>query len=269
VDAARGEALEQIHRSPALYGAARSRWTLALLQRLCPVLAGLGTLAGVWRRLRKWRIRRKRGRQHVTSPDPSYATKVAAVQAVDQQARTQPEQMVLLYSDEFTFYRQPSVGLAYHEQGSGGKHQPRAERSYAKNTKYRVVAVLDAVRGRVLFTSGSKIGVKALCRFLPQVRVAYGESVRIVWVWDNWPVHLHPEVVTAAQAQRIELLYLPTYAPWTNPIEKLWGKLQAELLAMHAYSDRWSALKERVQEILRGYDRPAADLLRYVGLLPD
>jgi transposase len=242
---------------------------LALLRQLCPVLAGLGTLSGVWRRLRQWRIRRKRGRSHVTSPDPAYDAKLAAVAVVAQAARTPSPETVLLYSDEFTFYRQPSVGVAYHEQGSGGKHQPHAERSYAKNTKYRVVAVLDAVLGRVLFASGSKIGVKALCRFLTQVRTAYGATVRIVWVWDNWPVHNHPQVVAAAQEQRIELLYLPTYAPWTNPIEKLWGKLQEELLRMHAYSDRWAALKERVQAILRGYDRPAADLLRYVGLLPD
>jgi transposase len=93
------------------------------------------------------------------------------------------------------------------------------------------------VLGRVLFTTGSKIGVKALCRFFKQVRQAYGEAVRLVWVWDNWPVHFHPEVVAAAAASRIELLYLPTYAPWTNPIEKLWRQLHEELLSMHRESD--------------------------------
>jgi transposase len=258
--------LEQIHQSPQLFGVLRSRWTLALLQQLAPALGSLTTLSGVYRRLRRWKVRRKRGRASVTSPDPAYRPKMAAVEAVEKEARQQPAATVLLYSDELTVYRQPPVGSAYGEQKSGGKYQPRAQRSHASNTKLRVVGVLDAVLGRVLFSTASKIGVKELCRFLKTVRQAYGESPRIVFVWDNWPVHYHPQVVAAATECRIELLYLPTYAPWTNPIEKLWGKLHEEQLSMHASSDRWEALKQRVRSFLEEYNRPAPDLLRYVGL---
>ena len=224
-DPARAALLEQLHQSPTRFGFSRSRWTLALLQAGSPLLAGLDSLSGIWRRLQRWQIRRKRGRAHVTSPDPAYREKLAAIDQALGEARQQPEMTVLLYSDEVTVYRQPPVGAAYAAQGSGGKHQPHAQRSHARNTKLRVLGVLDAVLGRVLFTTGSKIGVKALCRFFQRVRQAYGEAVRLVWVWDNWPVHAHPAVVAAAAAARIELLYLPTYAPWTNPIEKLWRKL--------------------------------------------
>src|SRR5262249_2586170 len=45
---ARQPVLEPIHPSPELFGAARSRWTLALLQALCPAFARLRSLAGVW-----------------------------------------------------------------------------------------------------------------------------------------------------------------------------------------------------------------------------
>jgi transposase len=229
-DAQRAQVVEQIHHPPEEFGANRSRWTLALLQVLCPYLSGLKTLSGVWRRLRLWGIRRKRGRQHVTSPDPQYSQKLEAIEEVIAQARQNPQETVLLYSDETTLYRQPPVGLAYHEQRGGGKHQPRALRSYKSNTKHRVVAALDAVLGCVLFAQGYKIGVKALCRFLEQVRLAYGETIRIVLVWDNWPVHSHPEVLKAAQRYGIELLFLPTYAPWTNPVEKVWLKLKEEVI---------------------------------------
>jgi transposase len=58
-------------------------------------------------------------------------------------------------------------------------------------------------------------------------------------------------------------LYLPTYAPWTNPIEKLWRKLKEEILAMHRLSQHWDALKEQVHSFLKSYDREAPDLLRY------
>jgi transposase len=265
-DPERAALLEQIHQSPALFGAQQSRWTLALLRAGAPLLVGLGSLSGIWRRLQRWRIRRKRGRAHVTSPDPAYREKLAAVEQAANAARQQPGTTVLLYSDEVTVYRQPPVGAAYAAQGSGGEHQARANRSHASNTKLRVVGVLDAVLGRVLFTTGSKIGVRALCRFFKRVRQAYGEAVRLVWVWDNWPVHFHPEVGAAAAAYRIELLSLPTYAPWTNPIEKLWRQLHEELLSMHPYSDQWDALKQRVKAFLQSYDRSAPDLLFSVGL---
>lgn len=265
-DPERAALLEQIHQPPSLFGARQSRWTLALLRASAPLLAGLNSLSGVWRRLRHWRVRRKRGRAHVTSPDPAYREKLAAVAQATAAARQQPGTTVLLYSDEVTVYRQPPVGAAYAAQGSGGKHQAHANRSHASNTKLRVVGVLDAVLGRVLFATGSKIGVKALCRFFKQVRQAYGEAVRLVWVWDNWLIHRHPEVVAAAAASRIELLSLPTYAPWTNPIEKLWRKLHEELLCMHPYSNQWEVLKQRVKAFLQSYDRSAPDLLCYVGL---
>src|SRR5438552_1049933 len=94
-DPERAALLEQIHQSPALFGARSSRWTLALLRAGAPVLAGLGSLAGVWRRLRRWQIRRKRGRAHITSPDPAYREKRAAVDQAAAAARQQPETTVL------------------------------------------------------------------------------------------------------------------------------------------------------------------------------
>jgi transposase len=60
-------------------------------------------------------------------------------------------------------------------------------------------------------------------------------------------------------------LNLPTYAPWTNPIEKLWRKLKQEAVCMHPLSEQWTLLKEQVHGFLKSYDRPASDLLRYVG----
>jgi putative transposase len=42
-------------------------------------------------------------------------------------------------------------------------------------------------------------------------------------IQDNWNIHTHPEVLTAlARYPRIKPVWLPTYAPWLNPIEKLW-----------------------------------------------
>lgn len=263
----RQAALEQtIHQSPETFGIARSRWTLPLLRKHCPPLWQLRTDSGVWRRLKKWNIRLKQGRPKLSSPDPDYAAKVAAIQQMLSLARQFPSGVSLLYADEMSFYRQPVAGRAWHQKG---KTQATAPLSHAANTRHRIAGALDAVTGEVVSVSDSKIGLRALCRFLQQVRKAYGPERRIVLVWDNWPVHKHETVRKEALRQRIDLLFLPTYAPWTNPIEKLWRKLKQEALALHRHSSDWLYLKQKVHEFLDRCQRPSQDLLRYVGLLPE
>lgn len=121
--------------------------------------------------------------------------------------------MRLLYADEVSFYRQPVGADCWFEKG---KATFTADLSHSSNTRYRIAGALDACTGQVLWHGASKVGVKALCRWLAMLRSFYGEAIRLVVVWDNWPVHKHETVEAAAQQNRIELLYLPTYAPWTR-----------------------------------------------------
>jgi hypothetical protein len=41
------------------------------------------------------------------------------------------------------------------------------------------------------------------------------------------------------------------YAPWTNPMEKVWRKLYQEVLHLHDFRDDWEALKREVERWLR------------------
>jgi putative transposase len=80
-------------------------------------------------------------------------------------------------------------------------------------------------------------------------------------------VHKHPEVLEhLAWYPRIEVLWLPTYAPWTNPIEKLWLKLKSDLLWMHRLSHRWKELIDRVENYLQQFANGDMELLHVVGL---
>ena len=257
--------LEQIHQTPENFGWSRSRWTLELLKQAADSLQALSR-SGICRRLRKWKIRRKRGRLHLISPDTEYLSKIEAVTRAKQEAAAHPDQVVLLYGDETTIYRRPSTGLCYQQQARGGHHQPTTPSWPGSNTKHRLGAVLDAIAGRVLSVAGYCVGVEALCRLLRLVRATYGETIRIILAWDNWPVHYNPRVLEVAEALKIEILWLPTYAPWTNPIEKLWLKLKQEVIVMHRHSSQFSELKLRIKDFLLQYNRPAPDLLKFVGL---
>lgn len=257
--------LEHLHQTPQNFGWPRARWTLALLQQGVQSLRAL-TPSGIWRRLQRWQIGRKRGRQHLSSPDPDYQAKLEAIAQATAAAREQPDQVALLYGDETTIYRRPPTGLAYHEKGGGGSQQPTAPATPGSNTKHRIGALLDVVLGQVLFVTGFCVGVEALCRLLHLLRAHYGAHVRLFVVWDNWPIHAHPQVLATAAELHIEILWLPTYAPWTNPIEKLWLKLKQEVVTMHRYSGQFAELKQGIREFLEHYQRPSPELLRFVGL---
>lgn len=49
--------------------------------------------------------------------------------------------------------------------------------------------------------------------------------------WDNAGTHEDDEVeaVVRTAAGRLILLYLPTYSPWLNPIERLWRQFRREV----------------------------------------
>jgi hypothetical protein len=281
--------LHVIRRAPACFGYRRSRWSLALLREQLDWLR-LQTDSGLSQLLKRLGISYKRGRDYVYSPDRAYWSKLSLIELARLRAWYAPDEYALLYVDELTYYRQPSLAQAYEVVGPA---QPLAYRSHRSNTAFRVVAALDARSGRVIYGQGSHITRQALSAFLAQLRAAYPTQRQLDVVVDNWPVHFHPDVLARLQPQQfpyppplpsnwptepspkavhddlpIRLLCLPTYASWLNPIEKLWRWLKQDVLHLHRLSDQWPELKLRVDDFLNQFQDGSPDLLRYVGLLP-
>ena len=245
---------------------APSRWSLAHARRAITALHQY-SLSGVWHLLRAWGLRYKRGRSYVHSPDPEYDNKCQRINEALDEAEAAPGRVIALYLDELTYYRQPSVASDW--AGCGSRHQPLARYSYAANRRSRVVGALNALTGEVNYHQAAHIGVRELRAFYAQLREAYPQAAVIYAVQDNWPIHFEARVVAAAHEAGITLLRLPTYAPWLNPIEKLWRKLKQEVLHLHRLGNEWETLKQRVVTFLDGFARGSTQLLRYVGLLPD
>jgi transposase len=264
----------------------QTRWTLSALQTGVPEFWQY-SLSGIWRILAKLRLRWRRGRDHLRSPDPSYQAKVAQVAVRRAEVEANPDAAVLLYLDEVTYYRQPSLASAFSAAGGDG---PRAERSLKSNVTTRIVAALNAHTGQVTAIQARQIGVVELVRFYRQLTETYPGKQLFV-VQDNWPVHTHPDVLAALEEQTspfpfyrpsswpteptpqakrltlpIQLVMLPTYAPWTNPIEKLWRWLKQDVLHLHRHADNLPALRALVLDFLHTFEYGSHDLLRYVGL---
>ena len=280
-----------VRRDPRTCGVLRTRWRLWDLLGQCPTWR-VTTASGMGKLLDRLGISYQRGQDYVHSPDPDYLAKMAAIETVLTQTRACTGRLVALYLDELTYYRQPTLGPAYAARDA---ERPRAVRSHRANTPTRVVATLDDANGRVLAWQGSKVGIRQLVRFYQDLCHAYPAAERLYVILDNWPIHFHPDVLVAlepqeatwprrlsaswpteptAKAQKqwgelhlpIQLLSLPTYASWENPIEKLWRWGKQEVLHLHRQADRLDELRTAFAAFLAQFACGSQALLRYVGL---
>lgn len=265
VEVAAAQLSETLHQSPELFGLPRARWWLDGIRQSIQWMQPL-SLPGVRKLLARFEVQYKRGRRYVHSPDEFYASKAAIIRVAMQQAQADPAHVVLLYQDELTYYRCPSVFCDYAPTGSDG---PRAAQGSGYNTSRRIAGCLDALSGRLISWQRSAFDHQTFLRYLLDVQTHYPNAERIYVVLDNWPVHFQEDVLTGLADSRMHLLFLPTYAPWLNPIEKVWRKLKQEVLHLHRYSSQWKDLQQRVQEWLDKQDRADnSALLHYVGLSP-
>lgn len=179
--------------------------------------------------------------------------------------RSDPARYVLLYQDEATFYRQPSQAWLW---SSLGRRQPRMAYSHRSNTRLRMVGYLNAHTGAMHSQDMSRVSVDRLARSVSQISAWYPQAEKIYLVWDNWPIHAHPKVLKALRAQpRVEVLWLPTYAPWLNLIEKAWRWGRQRVAHAHPWSDDFQEFR---RQVCGEYDRliaPSEEFRRYVGCL--
>lgn len=287
-EAAREALLHVVRRDPRLLGHRTARWRLAQVRASCPWLR-LRTDSGLSRVLRRLKIHLKRAREYVHSPDPGYDLKLARIQDLIAAAQADPTRVVVVYVDEFSYYRQPSLASAYE---AAGPTQPLARRSHQSNTKRTILGALNVLSGQVTYVQRSGADVQGLRTFLQQLRAAYPQAQAIYAVVDNWPMHVHPDVLSTLLPQLwtdamprprhwptqptrrvprqqlpIYFVPLPTYASWCNPIEKLWRWLKQDKLHLHPYADAWPTLQQEVASWLDQFIHGSEDLLRYTGLL--
>lgn len=246
-------------------------------------------MSGVWRHLKRAKIVRKKGREYVHSPDSEYLEKLVEVVRLLELAVTSNGKIVVLFADELTFYRQPTLAAAYAQVGK--EIQPLSVRSYRSNTPGRIGGAVNALTGQVNYVLASKCGIKQLLDLYQQIAQSYPDADVIYLVEDNWSVHFHPTVLAALPKQEtrfqlkvsrywanakakawakeklpIQIVPLPTYASWCNPIEKLWRWLKQEVIHLHKKADQWDLLKEEINKFLNRFKSESIELLNYIGL---
>ena len=223
------------------------------------------TLSGVWRHLHRCNVCLRHGRLPLYSPDPDYAAKEAQVLTCLQEATQAPDAVVTLFLDEMGYFRWPEAGPDWAEAAPA--NVPEAVRVGPNNRQQRLIGALNARTGQVDYLDNYVVGRRQVIAFYEHLHQRYAQAQRIYVVQDNWSIHQHPDVMTAlARVPRLEPVWLPTYAPWLNPIEKLWRWLRQDVLKLHRLAGEWTALRHRVRTFLDQFAAGSHALLHYVGL---
>ena len=267
-------------------GLTHSRWTLKTLLAVAADFIRPVSLSGFGKTLKAFGITKQRARSYVHSPDPEYDAKLAQVLSCLEQARH--GNAVVVFLDEFSYENHASVSHRFAPR----REQPLAGLATGGTKTWRIVGTLDALSGKVVHLQRKRISVPALVTFLKMLVAAYPEDTTIYVVLDNWPIHFHPDVLDAMVEQTtpfafripqsweqlkpsgkysqlklpIQLVQLPTYASWLNPIERLWKWLKANLMHLHPFAFDFNELINQVDQMLSLLANGSNEILSFVGL---
>jgi hypothetical protein len=251
--------------APTPTGPAPSRWSLKAVRATFPWLQAT-SLSGVWRLLQRCDLRLRSARVRQYSPDPEYGAKEARLLSGLHEAAVHPTEVALVFLDEMGYYRWPEAANAWSPRSPTPSPTPAP--AGPNNKQWRVIGALNAVTGQVDYLENYVVGRRQVIQFYRQLDQRYGQVRRLYVVQDNWSIHQHPDVLEALTGlPRIAPIWLPTYAPWLNPIEKLWRWLRQDQLYLHRLADDWTMLRRRVNAFLDQFAIGSHAVLRYVGLL--
>jgi transposase len=123
-------------------------------------------------------------------------------------------------------------------------------RAASGRKRFNVLAAMDAVSHKLIqVTNHSYINAESVCLLLRAVAEAATPGVPITLVLDNARYQKCALVAGLAKQLGIEMLYLPSYSPNLNLIERVWKFVKAECLRTKYY-DNYDKFHTAIQQCL-------------------
>jgi len=197
------------------------------------------------------------GQKKVTSPDPLYTVKRQRVEQLKEKAKIgilssldasqpQPDQPVraakLAYFDSTDLHLCPEIGQTYQPTAE----QRKVETPGQYNPWYALFGSLVYPSGEGLYTIHQLKRHQEVQAHLQQLLDSDPEVFWFV-ILDNASAHTTPALDQFLQdnQHRLELVFLPTYSPNLNLIEKLWKLMRAQVTNNQFFVDLPTWLKLR------------------------
>jgi transposase len=227
-------------RTPRDFGYFRSRWSCATLAETLAWETGVRlsgeTLRRVLRRV-GWVWRRPRP---VVGPtDPDYASKLSRINAL--LAGLRPDETAV-FQDEVDVHLNPKIGSCWMPRG-----RQTEVVTPGNNEKRHLAGSLHWRTGRLLASAPARRRNSELfLAHLDDLRQRLRSFRRIHVICDNAAFHRSRAVqrYLARWRNRLQLHFLPKYAPETNPIERVWWHFHETITRNHCCRTLDQLLKE-------------------------
>jgi putative transposase len=204
---------------PRAYGWCRTRWSCATLALTLPAKRGIIVSAETMRRwLHEVGWVWKRAKLVAKDDDSQRVTRLARIRWVFEQLKFCE---VMVFADELDIQLLPKVGCAWMPKGT-----QLAVMTPGQNQKHYLAGALELTTGTLHHCLGPR-KTNALFRDLLTCldeRYPADRYTRLYVVVDNYKIHKANAVEQwLATHPRVTLLFLPTYCPQANPIERAFG----------------------------------------------
>ena len=116
--------------------------------------------------------------------------------------------------------------------------------------RYNVLGAIDAVTHQLITVcNDAYINACSVCELLHKIRDSERKSIKITLVMDNARYQRCALVTELAKKLKIELLFLPSYSPNLNLIERLWKWVRKDCLNSKYY-ERFDDFKIAINQSL-------------------
>jgi putative transposase len=205
--------------TPQAHGWGRTRWSCATLALTLQAKRGVTVSAETMRRwLHEIGWVWKRATLVANDDDPQRVNRLARIRWVFEQLK-RDEAMV--FADELDSQLLPKVGCAWMPKGT-----QLAVMTPGQNQKHYLAGALDLATGTLLHCLGARKTNQLFRDLLETLEVSYPAEryARLYVVVDNYKIHKAKAVEPwLATHPRVTLLFVPTYCPRANPIERAFG----------------------------------------------
>jgi len=235
--------LALLKAAPRAYGWCRTRWSCATLAvtlgtKQCMTVSAetvrrwLHEVGWVW----------KRAKLVAKDTDPNRLERLARIRWVFEHLQVWE---ALIFADELDIHLLPKVGAAWMPKGTQLEVMTPGQ-----NEKHYLAGGLDLVTGKLMHCLGARKTNALFRELLDTVEKTYpaAQYRQLYVVVDNDKIHKAKAVMEwLAKQPRIVLVFLPTYCPRANPIERAFGDVHDQCTRNHT--------RKRLRDVLKDVQR--------------
>lgn len=225
---------------PRRYGWCRTRWSCAVLVAERRIRRGIQVSAETMRHwLHELGWEWKRAKLAAKDDDPQRVEKLARIRLAFEQLRAG---MALFFADELDINLFPKVGYQWMPKGEQVEVM-----TPGTNEKRYLAGALDLTTGTITHCVWYRKQTGLFLDLLATLERTHPAPLfsRLTVVVDNAKIH-HAQKVQQwlAAHPRFELLYLPTYCPRANPIERAFGDVHDKCTRNHTRKRMWHLVQD-------------------------